>query len=91
MSNPVFHPTLWDATIYSIARTIGFWLGLTTTYFAKYVEKARKTYVFRAFIGRLLGLFGEKLHSALVKTINLLPMIRCECNAQSRPHYRRSS
>jgi hypothetical protein len=91
MSNPVFHPTLWDATIYSIARKIGFWLGLTTTYFAKYVEKARKTYVFRAFIGRLLGLFGEKLHSALVKTINSLPMIRCECNAQSRPHYRKSS
>jgi hypothetical protein len=91
MSNPVFHPTLWDATIQIIARKIGFWLGSTTTYFAKYVEKARKTYVFRAFIGRLLGLFGEKLHSALDKTLNSLPMIRCECNAQSRPHYRKSS
>jgi hypothetical protein len=28
MSTPVFHPTLWDATIHSIARKIGFWLGV---------------------------------------------------------------
>jgi hypothetical protein len=91
MSNPVFHPTLWDATIHSIARKIGFWLGYTATYFAKYVKKTRKTYEFRAFIGRLLGLFGGKLHPVSVKTINSLPMIHRECNARSRPHYRKSS
>ena len=91
MSNPVFHPTLWDATIHSIARKIGFWLGYPARYFAKCVEKTRKTNEFRAFIGRLPGLFGGKLHPAPVKTISSLPMIHCECNARFLSHYRKSS